>query len=132
MPPQPEPEFFLDRGLGRRVAEGLRTLGWAVHRAADHFPNDAQDVPDEDWLRYGLDRGWSPLCKDGRIRGRQVERAPVEEYRAVLFYLDNQRLVVDEMVRRIHHAQQAVYRAVARGGPRAYAIGANGIRATWP
>ncbi|WP_425393521.1 hypothetical protein [Actinokineospora enzanensis] len=66
MPATP-PEFFLDRGLGRRVAERLVELGWVVHRAADHFPNDAQHVADEDWLAYGLDRGWSPLCKDGRI-----------------------------------------------------------------
>lgn len=132
MPPQPEPGFFLDRWLGRRVAENLRSLGWAIHHAVDHFPNDAQDVPDEDRLRYGLDRGWSPICKDGRIKGRQVERAPVEDHRAVLFYLDNQRLVVDEMVHRIHRAQRAIYRVVAQGGPRAYAIGANGIRRTWP
>ncbi len=51
------PEFFLDRGLGRRVAEGLRDQGWLVHRATEHFPNDAQDVPDEEWLDYGLEHG---------------------------------------------------------------------------
>lgn len=126
------PEFFLDRGLGRGVAEQLTQRGWTVHRATDHFPNDAQYVEDADWLAYGLDRGWSPLCKDGRIRGRDAERAPVEQHQAVLFYLDNQRLVVDEMVRRFHQAQNAIYRAVSRGGPRIYAVGQNGIRLTWP
>lgn len=59
------PEFFLDRGLGRRLAEELTDLGWIVHRAAAHFPDDAQHVADEDWLDYGMARGWSPLCKDG-------------------------------------------------------------------
>ncbi len=29
------PEFFLDRKLGRRVAEGLRACGWTVHRIGD-------------------------------------------------------------------------------------------------
>jgi hypothetical protein len=130
--PLEQPEFFLDRGLGRGVAEGLSGLGWLVHRAAEHFPDDAQQTPDEAWLAYGLDRGWSPLCKDGRIKGRQSERAPIESHRAVLFYLDNQQLMVAEMVRRFHHAQRAIYRAVARGGPRAYAVGARGIRPTWP
>ena len=55
------------------------------HRAADHFSDDAQQVPDATWLSYGLDRGSSPVCKDGRIKGRQRERAPVEAHAAVLF-----------------------------------------------
>ncbi|MFI6027927.1 PIN-like domain-containing protein [Amycolatopsis magusensis] len=127
-----QPEFFLDRGLGRRVAEGLTELGWIVHRATDHFPDDAQDIEDQVWLAYGLDLGWSPLCKDGRIKGRHTERAPLETHRGVLFYLDNQCLRVADMVERFHGAQQSMYRAVERGGPRAYAVGASGIRATWP
>jgi hypothetical protein len=126
------PEFFLDRGLGRGVHAGLTVLGWLVHRAADHFPDDAQDVPDQDWLEYGLARGWTPLCKDGRIKGRSSERAPLEHHRAVLFYLDNQRLLRAEMVRRFHDAQSRVYAAVLRGGPAAYAVNADGIRRTWP
>lgn len=127
-----QPEFFLDRGLGRRVSEGLTSLGWVVHRAVDHFPDDAQDVPDEDWLAYGLDRGWSPLCKDGRIKGREVEREPLERCGGVLFYLDNQRLVVAEMVERFHRSREAIARAVARGGPAAYAVRESNIRRTWP
>jgi hypothetical protein len=127
-----QPEFFLDRGLGRRVAEGLSDLGWTIHRAAAHFPDDAQDVEDETWLDYGLARGWSPLCKDGRIKGRHAERAPLEVHSGVLFYLDNQQLRIAEMISRFHQAQHAIYRAVERAGPRAYAVGTSGIRATWP
>jgi hypothetical protein len=114
------------------VAEGLADLGWLVHRAADHFPDDAQDVEDEVWLAFGLGRGWSPPCKDGRIKGRHAERAPLEAYGGVLFYLDNQRLLVVEMVTRIHRCQHSIHRAVERGGPRAYAIGETDIRSTWP
>jgi len=108
------------------------TLGWTVHRITDHFPNDAQDVEDEVWLAHGLEQGWSPMCKDGRIKGRDAERAPLERHDGVLFYLDNQRLLVAEMIDRFHHNQQAIYRAVDRGGPRTYAVGATDIRATWP
>lgn len=72
------------------------------------------------------------MCKDGRIKGRHLERAPLDTYGAVLFYLDNQRLLVNDMVRRFHEAQGQIYRAVARGGPRAYAVTAKGIRLTWP
>jgi hypothetical protein len=56
--------------LGRGVAEDLIALGWIVHRITEHFPGDAQHVADEEWLEYGLCRGWTPLCKDGRIKGR--------------------------------------------------------------
>jgi hypothetical protein len=126
------PEFFLDRGLGRGVAEGLTHLGWRVHRAAQHFPDDAQNVPDEEWLAYGLRHGWTPLCKDGRIKGRSTEREPLETHRAVLFYLDNQRLLRTEMIARFHAARQQIHRAVTRGGPAAYAVNLDGIRRTWP
>jgi hypothetical protein len=131
-PSEHPPEFFVDRNLGRTVPTELERLGWIVHRIADEFPHDAQDVPDRDWIALGLDRGWVPLCKDGRIRGRDHERAPVEEHDAVLFYLDNQQLRIAEMVERIHAARDAIHRAVSRGGPAIYAIGADGIRRTWP
>ncbi|MGV4888684.1 hypothetical protein ACSR0Z_19165 [Streptomyces viridosporus] len=50
------PESFLDRNLGRRVAEGLRARGWVVHRIGDVFPDDAQDIADEDWIAHSLDQ----------------------------------------------------------------------------
>jgi len=126
------PEFLFDRNLGKLVPSRLAALGWRVHLMADEFPNDGQDTPDEVWIEHGLARGWVPLCKDGRIKGRAGEREPVERRNAVLFYLDNQRLRFEEMARRIHTAQAGIYRAVARGGPAIYAISANGVRRTWP
>lgn len=114
------------------MAEGLAELGWVVHRATDHYPNDAQEINDEDWLEYGLRNGWAPLCKDGRIKGRRHEREPLITYGGVLFYLNNQRLVRAEMVRRFRVSEPAILRAIERGGPAAYAVGSNGIRRTWP
>lgn len=129
--PEP-PEFLLDRNLGKTVPVRLTELGWKVHRIAEFFPNDAQEVEDEEWISLGLDYGWVPLCKDGRIKTRTHERQPLEERNGVLFYLDNQQLRLDEMVRRIHGAQAEIYRAVHRGGPATYAIGDCAIRRTWP
>lgn len=126
------PEFFLDRGLGAGVARGLRELGWSIHRAVDHFPNDAQDVADDVWMRFGLARGWHPLHKDSRIRGREVERRPLVEFDAPMFYLDNQQLKIAEMVRRFNHAQKQIYRKAEDGGAACYAVSARGIRRTWP
>lgn len=126
------PEFFLDRGLGRGVAEGLRELGRLVHRISDHFPDDAQQTEDEEWLAYGLERGWVPMCKDGRIKGRRTERAPIEAHEAVLFYLDNQQLRRSEMINRFQNARDAIHAAIERGGPAIYAVSADNIRRTWP
>lgn len=99
---------------------------------ADEFPDDGQSVPDDVWIRHGLERGLVPLCKDGRIRSRAHERRPIVDHQAVMFYLDNQQLLVEEMLRRIHAAQREIYRAVVRPGPAIYAIGCEGIRRTWP
>jgi hypothetical protein len=126
------PEFCVDRNLGKTVPARLSVLGWTMHLIAEEFPNDAQDVSDADWIAYGFNKAWVPLCKDGRIRGRDHEREPVERYAGVLFYLDNQQLLVDEMVRRIARAEAEIIRAVTRGGPALYAIGADAIRRTWP
>ena len=103
-----------------------------MHLIAEEFPDDGQAVSDRDWVEYGLNKGWVPLCKDGRIRGRDHEREPIERLAGVLFYLDNQQLLADEMVRRIASAEAAIIKAVSRGGPALYAIGADTIRLTWP
>lgn len=98
------PEFLLDRSLGKHVAAGLIERGWLIHRIVDFFPNDAQKTDDEVWMRFGLQRGWFPLHKDGRIRGKDAERRPLIEFDAPMFYLDNRQLQIAEMVRRFHAA----------------------------
>ncbi|NJP46579.1 PIN-like domain-containing protein [Actinacidiphila epipremni] len=125
-------EFFLDRNLGRKVADELRALGWAVHRIGEVFPADAQDVSDQDWIAHGLDQGWVPLSKDGRIKTRDLEIRPVRERSAVLFYLNNQQLRTMEMVERFHGCRQAMHEAIGKGGPAAYAVGVAGLQLTWP
>ncbi|MGW5851132.1 PIN-like domain-containing protein [Streptomyces sp. NPDC055254] len=126
------PEFFLDRNLGRRVAEGLRACGWTVHRIGDVFPDDGQDVADEEWIAHGLDQSWVPLSKDGRIKSRDLEIRPVLEREAVLFYLDNQQLRSSEMVERLDAHREAIHRAVDRGGPAAHAVRRDRVERTWP
>lgn len=127
-----QPEFFLDRTLGRRVAEELRARGWKVHRIVGVFSADAQGIPDEKWITYGLNRSWIPLSKDGRIKTRDLEIQPVLEYGAVLFYLDNQQLRSIEMVERLDARRDAIHRAVEKGGPAAYAVRRDRIERTWP
>jgi hypothetical protein len=126
------PEFFLDRNLGRRVAEGLRACGWTVHRIGDVFPDDGQDAPDEEWITYGLDRSWVPLSKDGGSRPGTWRSSPSWKREAVLFYLDNQQLRSVEMVERLVARRDAIHRAVEKGGPAACAVRHDRVERTWP
>jgi hypothetical protein len=130
-PPAPL-EFFLDRGLGRGVAEELTRLGWVIHRIVDVYPDDARDVPDEQWIEHGVERGWVPLCKDGRIKGRDKERSPLVIHQATLFFLDSQKIQVAEMVRRFHQSRHKIERRARRGGPAIYAVTAEGVEKRWP
>ena len=51
------PELFLDRSLGRITATRLRDAGDVVHLIADHYPDDASDVPGpQDVDRPGAER----------------------------------------------------------------------------
>ncbi|MBB0243171.1 toxin-antitoxin system, toxin component, PIN family protein [Streptomyces alkaliphilus] len=126
------PEFFLDRNLGRRVSEELRARGWVVHRIGDVYADDGQDVPDEEWISLGLRRGWVPLSKDGRIRGRDRECGPLREHAGILFYLDNQQLRSTVIIDRFDSCRPLILEALEKGGPAAYAVRADGIEQTWP
>jgi PIN like domain len=132
--PERTPEFFFDRGLGKNLAFRLIDLGWSIHRIADYFPNDAADVSDPDWMDFGLKRRWFPFHKDGRIRGNPSERRPIERHKSPMFYLDNQQLSIDEMVRRIHMNQSKIYLLARRrrGVPACYAVNDQGVHKRWP
>jgi PIN domain-containing protein len=68
------PEYFLDRSLGKETASRLRDAGYVIHLIADHYPRDASDIPDEDWIAEGCSNRWVLLTKDKRIRYRLLVR----------------------------------------------------------
>jgi PIN like domain len=71
-----QPEFFIDRSLGRRaVPDALRVHGLIVHTMADVYGEQVgQGLRDETWLRDVGERGWVVLMKDDAIRRRPAER----------------------------------------------------------
>lgn len=89
------PEFFLDRSLGRITAARLREAGYVVHLIADHYPDDAIEVPDEQWIAAGCANGWVLLTKDKRIRYRAKELEALQE--GHLFCLASGNLDIDGM-----------------------------------
>jgi hypothetical protein len=77
-----QPEFFVDRSLGPETAGVLRGFGWIVHLINDFFPNDAQETADEDWIAYGLQRGWGDLSAGRRSsHARRVASVPTASAR---------------------------------------------------
>lgn len=124
------PEFFLDRALGVGFAQVLRADGWLAHRIADVFPNDAQDVTDEQWIETGSRSGWAMITKDQRIRYRSHE---LESLSGQIFCLANGNLTVHESARRFIDARVGIERAVALGAPGFWKVYEGGqIRRTWP
>lgn len=87
------PEFFVDRSLGKSIAEGLRAVGLTVHTMASVYGEQAaQGQPDEVWLRDAGANGWIVLTKDDAIRRRPAEREALVEAGVRVFCLTNARL----------------------------------------
>lgn len=116
----PPPEFFFDRSLGKVVAHELRARGWTVHLIADHYPNDAQHVPDEVWLEEGAGRGWFLLSKDEAIKRRDHEAVAVGD--SLLFVLSRQDWTADEMVGVCDHHRHRIEQRIRRGVPGVYIV----------
>ena len=104
------PELFLDRSLGRVTASRLREAGYIVHLIADHYPDDASNVPDEEWFAEGCSNGWVLLTKDKRIRYRAEELEALQE--GHLFCLASGNLDIAQMTQAFLDALPRIERAV--------------------
>jgi len=62
----PDPVFFTDRDLGKLFPDILERHGLKVEPYHRHFK--AEDVPDEEWLRFVGKRGWVALTHDWHIQ----------------------------------------------------------------
>ena len=91
--------FFIDRCLGKKLADSLRKVGATVKIHDDHF---SQDINYEDWLRIVGKRNWVVLTKDKKIASRSLELEAVAEGNVRLFAL------VDGNVRGVVMAQAFV------------------------
>lgn len=74
--------FFIDRCLGKKLADSLRNVGATVEIHDDHF---SQDINDEDWLRIVGERNWVVLTKDKKIASRPLELLAVAQGDVRLF-----------------------------------------------
>lgn len=84
--------IFIDRSLGKQVAEALRRFGLTVHTMADVYPDDGQDIDDTTWIRDAGQNGWIVLTQDQKIRERPSEIGAVMDHGAKVFCLHTQNL----------------------------------------
>jgi hypothetical protein len=86
--------FFVDRSLGRQVAEALRGAGADVEIHDAHFAEDTSDV---DWIAEVGRRRWVVLTKDKGIRRKRLERRAVEAASLRLFTLGSGSMTSEQM-----------------------------------
>jgi hypothetical protein len=125
------PEFFFDRSLGKTSARRLRDQGHVVHLVADFYPDDAQAIPDEEWIAEGCARGWVLLTKDKRIRYRTQELAALQN--GFLFCLADGNASLDAISGAWAAAIPAITRAVWRGATGfSHVYAERRIKLMWP
>jgi len=104
---------------------------YVVHFIADHYGDDASEIPDEQWIADGCARGWVLLTKDKRIRYRSHEIQALTT--GHLFCVADGNITFDEMGRRLLAAVPAIRRAVRRSVRGFWHVHADGrIDKKWP
>ncbi|WP_344572130.1 hypothetical protein [Winogradskya humida] len=107
-----QPEFFADRCLGRGAPVLLSELGWLIHVIGDHFPDDAQHAGDDEWIEFGLRRGWSLLTQDERISTQPAVRTLLNQYGGCVHCLDNANLTAAAKAARFDAHRRSIFQRV--------------------
>jgi hypothetical protein len=127
------PEFFIDRSLGKSIAEGLRACDLTVHTMASVYGEErAQRLADQIWLRDAGARDWIVLTKDDAIRRRPAERDALIEAGVRVFCLTSAQLRGAEQTARFVENRHRIIRQARKPGPYIYAVYAKSLRRLWP
>jgi hypothetical protein len=127
------PEFFVDRSLGKSIADGLRSCGLIVHTMASVYGEKrAQGLEDEVWLRDAGASGWIVLTKDNAIRRRPAEREALVEAGVRVFCLTTARLRAVEQTARFVDNRHRIIRQARKPGPYIYGVYEGRIERLWP
>ncbi len=127
------PEFFVDRSLGKSIAEGLRACGLTVHTMASVYGEKrAQTLEDQVWLRDAGANGWIVLTKDDAIRLRPAEREALIDAGVRVFCLTNAQLRGAEQTARFVENRHRIIRQAGKPGPYIYGVYVERIKRLWP
>ncbi len=118
-PPSDPPEFFTDRGLGKRVVAALRGEGWTIHPMQEVYPSsdrrNRERFWDENWIRAVTENGWVILAKD-TFRWPH-ERLAIAECGARVFSIPSADLRAERMAERFFASQEAIFAHCLNPGP---------------
>jgi hypothetical protein len=128
-----QPEFFVDRSLGKSIVEALRATGLTVHSMADVYGEKrAQRLADEVWLRDAGKKDWIVLTKDDAIRRRPAERDALTDAAVRTLCLTTAQLRGAEQIERFLHNRHRILRQARRPGPYIYGVYESGLKRLWP
>lgn len=133
-PDETQPEFFIDRSLGRRhLAAALRDLGLTVHTMASAYGEaEAQGLADELWLADAGRRAWIVLLKDDAIRRRPAERDALMRAGVRAFCLTNAQLRAEEQTSRFVDNINRILQRARKPGPYIYGVYEGRLERLWP
>jgi len=128
-----QPEFFIDRSLGKSIANGLRACGLTVHTMASVYGEKrAQRLADRVWLRDAGVNEWIVLTKDDAIRRRPAEREALIEAGVRVFCLTSAQLRGAEQTARFVENRHRMIRQARKPGPYIYGVYGGRIARLWP
>lgn len=131
--PEQQPEFFVDRSLGKSIVEALRDVDLTVHSMADVYGEKrAQRLADEVWLRDAGENSWIVLTKDDAIRRRPAERDALTEAGVRAFCLTSAQLRGAEEIERFVSNRHRILRQARNAGPYIYGVYESGLKRLWP
>jgi hypothetical protein len=131
--PQHQPEFFIDRSLGKSIAEGLRAEGLTVHTMASVYGEQkGQELDDEVWLRDAGKNDWVVLTKDDAIRRRPSERDALADAGVRVFCLTNRHLRGAEQLARFVDNRFRIMQRAQKPGPYIYGVYEGRLGKLWP
>lgn len=131
--PEQQPEFFVDRSLGKSIVEALRNVGLTVHSMADVYGEKrAQRLADEVWLRDAGENSWIVLTKDDAIRRRPAERDALTEAGVRAFCLTSAQLRGAEQIERFVNNRHRILSQARKSGPYIYGVYESGLKRLWP
>ena len=131
--PSDQPEFFVDRSLGKSIVAGLRAAGLQVRSMAEVYGEEAaQLLADEIWLRDAGENDWIVLTKDDAIRRRPAERDALTEAAVRVFCLTNRNMRAAAQTERFITNRHRILRQARKPGPYIYGVYEAGLRRLWP
>jgi hypothetical protein len=128
-----DPEFFVDRSLGKSIVAELRKAGLQVLSMANVYGEQTgPGLADETWLADAGKNDWVVLTKDDAIRRRPAERDALTEAKVRVFCLTNRNLRAKEQANRFVVNVERILHRAKTPGPYIYGVYDSGIRRLWP